>query len=197
MAIKFKGIDLEADLERIVPHMAAAEEYGGVLQQLQSVWDNLSLLGQLSGTGTDMSGTRRAFNELAVSLLNQLGKEALKKCLQDMGSKAQVAINILVRNLFERTADIGFLACDEDIRAFLRTVGAATDRDDPSSVARRPAQEAVFRAPSEPTPPDGPAPAALKSRTQKLRMPVTTSKSSPLRARQLREANTATSSTAT
>jgi hypothetical protein len=32
-----------------------------------------------------------------------------------MTSKAQVAIDILVRNLFERTADIGFLATDEDI----------------------------------------------------------------------------------
>jgi len=127
MTIKFKGIDLESDLERIVPHMASAEEYGGVLQHLQSVWDNLSLLGQLSGTGTDMSGTRRAFGELAGSLLNQLGREALKKCLQEIGSKAQVAINILVRNLFERTADIGFLSSDEDIRAFLRNVRDAGD----------------------------------------------------------------------
>jgi chemotaxis signal transduction protein len=128
MAIRFKGIDLESDLERIIPRMAAAEEYGGVLQHLQSVWDNLSLLGQLSGTGTDMSSTRRAFGELAGSLLNQLGREALKKCLQETGSKAQVAINILVRNLFERTADIGFLSSDEDIRAFLRNVRDEGDR---------------------------------------------------------------------
>jgi len=137
MAIKFKGIDLEPNLERIIPHMAAAEEYGGVLQHLQSVWDNLSLLGQLSGTGTDMSGTRRAFGELAVSLLNQLGKEALKKCLQDLGSKAQVAINILVRNLFERTADIGFLSCDEDIRAFLRNGAGAAGGDEALAALRR------------------------------------------------------------
>src|ERR1700704_3669357 len=136
MAVKFKGIELEPNLERIVPHMAAAEEYGGVLQQLQSVWDNLSLVGQLTCYGTQMSGTRRAFNELAVSLLNQLGREALKKCLQEMGSKAQVAINILVRNLFERTADIGFLACDEDIRAFLRNAADAPDRDDALAALR-------------------------------------------------------------
>jgi hypothetical protein len=136
MAIKFKGIDLESDLERIIPHMAAAEEYGGVLQHLQSVWDNLSLLGQLSGAGTDMSGTRRAFGELAGSLLNRLGREALKKCLQETGSKAQVAINILVRNLFERTADIGFLSSDEDIRAFLRNVRDCADRADAIAALR-------------------------------------------------------------
>ena len=106
MAESFKGIDLDAGLKTVVPHMSMAKEYGGALQHLQSVWDNLSLLGQLAGTGIDISNTRRAFSDLASDLLNQLGTEALKKCLLDAESKAQVAINILVRNLFERTADI-------------------------------------------------------------------------------------------
>jgi chemotaxis signal transduction protein len=129
MTIKFKGADLDGDLERIIPHVAAAEEYGGALQHLQSTWDNLTLLGQLSGAGTDMSETRRAFSELAGGLLNQLGREALKKCLQDHSAKAQVAINILVRNLFERTADIGFLSSDEEVRSFLRKKAAGHDAD--------------------------------------------------------------------
>jgi chemotaxis signal transduction protein len=120
MATKFKGVDLADDLKGVIAHVAAAEEYGGALQHLQSVWDNLTLLGQLSGTTTDMTATRHAFNELAETLLNQLGRQALNKCLQEAGAKAQVAINILVRNLFERTADIGFLACDDAVRGFLR-----------------------------------------------------------------------------
>lgn len=136
MAIKFKGVDLDGDLEHIIPHVAAAEEYGGALQHLQSTWDNLTLLGQLSGTGTDMSETRRAFSELAGGLLNQLGREALKKCLQDHRAKAQVAINILVRNLFERTADIGFLCSDEEVRAFLRKKAAGQDVD-PGALRKR------------------------------------------------------------
>jgi chemotaxis signal transduction protein len=136
MPIKFKGVDLADDLQGIIAHLAAADEYGGALQQLQSVWDNLTLLGQLSGTTTDMTATRLAFTELAATLLNQLGREALNKCLQDLGAKAQVAINVLVRNLFERTADIGFLACDEDIRAFLRK-GATADETQRSALRRR------------------------------------------------------------
>src|ERR1700736_6560290 len=136
MAAKFKGIDLESDLAPIIPHVEVANAYGAALQNLQQVWDSLSLLGQLSGGGTDMSGSRGAFGELAVSLVNQLGREALKKSLQEMGSKAQVAINILVRNLFERTADIGFLATDEDIRAFLRDPDAP-DRDDARAALRQ------------------------------------------------------------
>jgi chemotaxis signal transduction protein len=137
MASSFKGIDLDAGLKPFVPHMAMAEEYGGALQQLQAVWDNLSLLGQLAGTGIDISDTRRAFSDLASDLLNQLGTEALKKSLQDATSKAQVAINILVRNLFERTADIGFLACDEDIRAFLRAGNPAASGEAAAALRAR------------------------------------------------------------
>ena len=37
-----------------------------------------------------------------------------------MKFKAQVAIDVLIRNLFERTADIGFLATDDDIRNFIQ-----------------------------------------------------------------------------
>ncbi|MCR6666860.1 MAG: chemotaxis protein CheW [Methyloversatilis sp.] len=102
--------------------MDNVEEYRELLRNLQSVWDNLTMLGQLSGTGTDMSGTRHAFAELTGTLLNQLGHEELRTCRQEMSAKAQVAIDILVRNLFERTADIGFLACDADIRQFIGKV---------------------------------------------------------------------------
>ncbi len=117
--MRYKGIELDNGLAGVIRHMNAVEEYRAVLQNLQTVWDNLTLLGQLSDTGTDMSGTRQAFNQLTGVLLNQLGSETLKKCVLEMTAKAQVAIDILVRNLFERTADIGFLATDEDIRQFV------------------------------------------------------------------------------
>ncbi len=143
MTNRFKGIDLNSRLEKIIPHMAVAEKYGGELQDLQAVWDNLSLHGQLSGGGADMSDTRQAFGELPSSLLNQLGAEALKKCIQEIGFKAQVAINVLVRNLFERTADIGFLSSDEDIRAvisliFTRLCDADVEAHNANEVFRSP-----------------------------------------------------------
>ena len=124
---RYKNIELDNCLTTVIRHMNAVEEYREVLQNLQSVWDNLTLLGQLSGTGTDMSGTRQSFNQLTGALLNQLGAESLKKCVLEMTAKAQVAIDILVRNLFERTADIGFLATDEDIRQFIVKTAEAGD----------------------------------------------------------------------
>lgn len=118
----YKGIEVEDDLLPLIGHMESVQEYRESLQNLQAVWDNLTLLGQLSGTGTDMSGTRQAFSKLTAELLNNLGVETRKKVVLEMESKAQVAIDIMVRNLFERTADIGFLATDDDVRAFLACI---------------------------------------------------------------------------
>lgn len=123
----YKGIEVDDCLLPLIGHMECVEEYREILQTLQAVWDNLTLLGQLSGTGTDMSGTRQAFASLTAALLNNLGIETRKKVVLEMGSKAQVAVDIMVRNLFERTADIGFLATDDDIRAHLEFVAAYGD----------------------------------------------------------------------
>lgn len=117
--VRYKQIEMPAHLASMVRHMNPVEEYRETLQALQASWDNLALLGQLSGTSTTMRGTRQGFQALTTSLLNQLAEETLKKTVQDMHAKAQIAIDILVRNLFERTADIGFLATDEDIRHYL------------------------------------------------------------------------------
>lgn len=118
--VNYKNVDIEEGLIGMIRHMQAVDECREELNNLQSVWDNLTLLGQLSGTGTDMNGTRQSFQKLTGSLLNQLASETLRKCVLEMTSKAQVAIDILVRNLFERTADIGFLATDDDICAVLK-----------------------------------------------------------------------------
>ena len=88
------------------------------LREIQSVYDNLTLLGQLLCAGTDITSMRNDFNTLAETLINQLALELRKKAILSLGYKARVAIDILVRNLFERTADIGFLSTDNDIRAF-------------------------------------------------------------------------------
>lgn len=114
----YKNIDFDDSLTPVVRHLSAVHEYRESLQSLQTSWDNLTLLGQLSGNRTDMSATREAFSALTSDLLNHLGIEVLSKAVQTLRSKAQVAIDIMVRNLFERTADIGFLATDDDIVNF-------------------------------------------------------------------------------
>lgn len=112
---KYKGVEFSDDLLPLVPHMHDVDAYREVLQKLQAVWDNLSLLGELSGIGVDIGQTRQNFEELSHRLLDKLASEGLHTRVGDASQRAQIAIDILVRNLFERTADIGFLATDDPI----------------------------------------------------------------------------------
>ncbi len=104
-----------ADLARYMTGLHADQKRLG---EIQGAYDNLALLGQLLCAGTDITRMRRDFNELADQLLDQLGQEHYKKAAQNLDASARVAIDVLIRNLFERTADIGFLATDGEIRAF-------------------------------------------------------------------------------
>jgi chemotaxis signal transduction protein len=65
-----------------------------------------------------LSETRSRFDTLQQRLISQLAEESLAELTDDLGSTGQCMIDILVRNLFERTADVGFLATDDDLRAF-------------------------------------------------------------------------------
>lgn len=116
----YKGFEVDDRLYAVIRHMKSVEHYRDDLQKQQIAWDYLSVLGQLAKLDTELSQTRKEFTQLTGALLNQLGLELLKKSLHQYAFKAQVAINIMIRNLFERTADIGFIATDDDICSFLK-----------------------------------------------------------------------------
>lgn len=121
--MKKRGAERQAtDLTYLTRFMSGLHQDQEKLREIQSVYDNLTLLGQLLCAGTDITSMRSDFNNLAALLLDQLAQELRKKAILSMSSNARVAIDILVRNLFERTADIGFLATDSDIQAFAEAV---------------------------------------------------------------------------
>jgi len=64
--------------------------------------------------------TAESFVLLQKNLIENLLIENKNRLFHEAESKAQVAIDILIRNLFERTADVGFLATDEVIIDFLK-----------------------------------------------------------------------------
>ena len=51
-------------------------------------------------------------------LIEQMALENRAEIGDDLRDNAQCAIDILVRNLYERTADVGFLATDDTVREF-------------------------------------------------------------------------------
>jgi len=66
-----------------------------------------------------MAATREGFNRLEKELVLSLVQEKVATVLNEIGTKAQYVIDILVRNLYERTADVGFLATDKELCTFV------------------------------------------------------------------------------
>lgn len=66
-----------------------------------------------------MAATRAGFNRLEQELVTSLVHEKVATVLHEIGAKAQYVIDIVVRNLYERTADVGFLATDHALCSFV------------------------------------------------------------------------------
>jgi hypothetical protein len=121
--------------------LPTVNEYEGKLESLNDWWGKITLIGKINSHRVastilgDMQLTRDKFGELQQKLIDSLLLEHLKKCVLDDSSRAQVAVDILIRNLFERTADVGFLATDDDIRSFL--INADRTCDDKSDIEVR------------------------------------------------------------
>lgn len=65
-----------------------------------------------------LAGTRERFEALQSRLIDRMAAETLAQRADDLAGRAGSAIDILVRNLYERTADVGFLASDEPVQTF-------------------------------------------------------------------------------
>lgn len=126
--MEYKGMTLDDDVGGFIRYMPQVDAYHDELIRLQAVWDNLTLLGQLSGVGGEMGNTRNAFFELSQALMNHLGAEYLQRIKDVLRMKGTVAVDMIQRNLFERTADIGFLATDDSIRQYMRQVPKFANR---------------------------------------------------------------------
>lgn len=111
-----KGVHFDAAVAPLVSRMELVNDHRESLQRLADTWDQLALLGQMSDSGTDIASTGARFHELTGVLLDSLARRLLQDRLRTARAKAQTGIDILVRNLYERTADIGFLATDPALR---------------------------------------------------------------------------------
>ncbi len=74
-----------------------------------------------------MATTREHFNRLEQELVASLVREKVATVMREISTKAHYVIDIVVRNLYERTADIGFLATDGELCSFV--AGLHDDRD--------------------------------------------------------------------
>ncbi len=119
------------------PYIRSVNKCKEILRELNGTWDLISAIAEIScpkeaaSILPAMDTTKKGFNNLESELTNQLVYQEIQKSCLELRSKAQVSIDILVRNLYERTADIGFLATNADICNFVKasTNGEKTDVD--------------------------------------------------------------------
>ena len=105
---------IETNKTKLLAAMPDVKGYEARLASLNDWWGKIALIGKINSHNVastildDMNLTKGKFGELQQKLTNNLVVENLKKLVLDNSSKAQVAIDLLIRNLFERTADVGF-----------------------------------------------------------------------------------------
>lgn len=110
----------------VAPRMQALQKLEKSLKRLDLSWKVIETTARVVSPPesaafiSTLEHTRAAFSHLAAEMVDQIAHTYLSNCNHDLTSRAQVAIDILVRNLFERTADVGFIATDGPLVQFVQ-----------------------------------------------------------------------------
>ena len=119
-------------VDGFLPYMRDVVRCDESLRELNLTWRMIEASAKVNcaqearGILPMMSATREGFERLEQELVTCLVQERVDTVLQSVGTRARHVVDIVVRNLFERTADVGFLATDRDLCDYL--AGAAHDR---------------------------------------------------------------------
>lgn len=111
-------------LEQLLPHMRRVQVAERDLCDLSVLWQMIetsaaiSCPEEVSSLMPTLVNTRERFDAMRTRLIERMVEENRAALGDDLGARAQCAIDILVRNLYERTADVGFLATDGPVMAF-------------------------------------------------------------------------------
>jgi chemotaxis signal transduction protein len=127
--------------EDLVTHMRRVQSAERDLRDLFVVWQMIESSAAISCPEAvapilpALLRTRERFNSLRRRVIDLMVRENLGALGDELAAKAQCTIDVLVRNLFERTADVGFLATDDVVRAFC-TAPARSEADRQAMVRR-------------------------------------------------------------
>jgi hypothetical protein len=111
-------------VEAFLPYMRDVSKCEQSLHELNLIWRLIESSARMNcprEAGTilpTMAATRARFQQLEVELVINLAREKLRNVHAALATKSAYVIEIVVRNLFERTADVGFLATDGALCAF-------------------------------------------------------------------------------
>lgn len=124
--------------DELLIHMRDVIRCEASLRELNLVWRVIEMNARMNCPEQSqrllpmMAATRSGFEELQSELIDSLVQQKIAGVTTELRTMAQHIIDIIVRNLFERTADVGFLATDRTLCEYV--AGSAHDRE---SVTRR------------------------------------------------------------
>ncbi len=131
-------ISPDSQVDIFLPYMRDVGKSKQALHELNLMWGMIESSAKLNCPVESksilpaMAATREKFQQLEQELVRNLVQEKMRNVLDALDTKAQYVIDIVVRNLYERTADVGFLATDGDLCRFV----AGLDSDG-ESIRRR------------------------------------------------------------
>ncbi|WP_232418004.1 chemotaxis protein CheW [Methyloversatilis thermotolerans] len=111
--------------ETLLPHMRGVLACERELAELRLTWRLIETTAKMVCPAEAktilpaMASTREAFGQLESDLVRALAAENVRKVALQLSARAQAVVDVVVRNLYERTADVGFLSTDADICRFL------------------------------------------------------------------------------
>ncbi|WP_341929673.1 chemotaxis protein CheW [Methyloversatilis discipulorum] len=120
--------------QSLLPHMRSVLACERELSELRFTWRLIETTAKMVCPAEAktilpaMASTREAFGRLETELVRALAAENVNKVVLQMRARARAVVDVVVRNLYERTADVGFLATDDDIRSFLRAGANGRER---------------------------------------------------------------------
>ena len=111
--------------QQFAQYLPEVKKYLAELQHQDLWWTTVAMVGKINNENIDpqllvsIVETQKEFQDLRDIMINELISRYINQGNSEVMSKAQAAIDILIRNLFERTADVGFLATDDDLVEFM------------------------------------------------------------------------------
>ena len=116
-----------------LPHMPDVSKCERSLHELNLMWRMIEASAKMNcpveakAILPTVSAARAGFAQLEAELVRSLSGEKIDNAMAALATKSQYIIDIVVRNLYERTADVGFLATDHELCAFV--AGDSADAD--------------------------------------------------------------------
>lgn len=122
-------------VENFLPYMQDVVKRQAALHELHQTWRLIEASAKMNCPLEArlllpaVLATRTGLVQLERDLVANMVSEKVRQVMREAATRAQYALDLLVRNLFERTADVGFLAADLDLCRFLARLAAGETPD--------------------------------------------------------------------